>query len=73
MTSGGCSSVWPSWRASAVTAANYQAEIVARWASRPRPPRDRGPVPADRLASPAVALGAVGTDAIFACPSLTAE
>ena len=41
-----------------------------RWACPPRSPRSRGPVPAGPLASPAVAIGAVGTDAIFACPSL---
>jgi para-nitrobenzyl esterase len=57
----------------AVTAANYQAQIAATLGV----PAAAAAViaahyPVASFSSPAVALGAVGTDAIFACPSLGA-
>jgi para-nitrobenzyl esterase len=57
-----------------VTAANYQAEI----ASTIGVPASIAAVVAARYplsgySSPSVALGAVGTDAIFACPALTVD
>jgi para-nitrobenzyl esterase len=57
-----------------VTAANYQAEISATLGV----PAAVAAViaaqyPVSAYPSPSVALGAVGTDAIFACPSLTAS
>jgi para-nitrobenzyl esterase len=57
-----------------VTQANYQAMIAATLSV---PPAAAGAVaaeyPLSHYSSPSVALGAVGTDAIFACPALTAE
>jgi para-nitrobenzyl esterase len=57
-----------------VTAANYQS-MIASTASVP--PAEAAAVaaryPLSRFASPADALGAVGTDAIFACPALTID
>jgi para-nitrobenzyl esterase len=57
-----------------VTAANYQAEI----ASTIGVPAATAAViaaryPLSAYSSPSVALGAVGTDAIFACPALTVD
>jgi para-nitrobenzyl esterase len=57
-----------------VTAANYQAMIAATLGV----PAAAAAViaaeyPLSSYSSPSVALGAVGTDAIFACPALTAE
>ena len=74
-TSGGCSWRWPNFEGAPVTAANYQAMIastlgvpatIAAASSRPQYPLSAYP-------SPPLALGAVGTDAIFACPALTAR
>jgi para-nitrobenzyl esterase len=59
--------------APAVTAANYQAQIAATLgvpATVAAQIAARYPV--GSFSSPPVALGAVGTDAIFACPSLAA-
>ena len=60
--------------APAVTAAGYVADISSTLSL----PASKASVvarqyPLSRYSSPAVALGAVGTDAIFACPALTAE
>lgn len=60
--------------ATPVTAANYVTDISSTLSL----PASRASVvakeyPLSRYSSPAVALGAVGTDAIFACPSLVAE
>jgi para-nitrobenzyl esterase len=57
-----------------VTAANYQATIAATLGL----PAAAAAViaaqyPLSAYPSPAVAMGAVGTDAIFACPALTAD
>jgi para-nitrobenzyl esterase len=57
-----------------VTAANYLAEIASTLgipASLAQYVADEYPL--SSYSSPAVALGAVGTDAIFACPALIAE
>jgi para-nitrobenzyl esterase len=57
-----------------VTAANYRAEIEGTLgvpAAAATAIAARYPV--SSYSSPSVALGAVGTDAIFACPALTAE
>jgi para-nitrobenzyl esterase len=57
-----------------VTAANYQAEIAATVgvpAAVAAVIAARYPLSA--CSSPSVALGAVGTDAIFACPALTSD
>jgi para-nitrobenzyl esterase len=60
--------------APAVTAANYVADISSTLSL---PSRAASAVareyPLSSYSSPAVALGAVGTDAIFACPALVAE
>jgi para-nitrobenzyl esterase len=58
----------------AVTAANYQAEIAGTL-SVPAAVAARiaAQYPLARFPSPALALGAVGTDAIFACPSQAVE
>jgi para-nitrobenzyl esterase len=57
-----------------VTSANYQAMITATLSV---PPAAAAAIaaeyPLSGYSSPSVALGAVGTDAIFACPALTAE
>ena len=58
----------------AVTAANYKSMISATLGV----PAAAATViaaryPLSKFSSPAVALGAVGTDAIFACPALSAE
>jgi para-nitrobenzyl esterase len=57
-----------------VTAASYVGDISSTLS---RPPSKASVVakeyPLSSYSSPAVALGAVGTDAIFACPALTAE
>jgi para-nitrobenzyl esterase len=57
-----------------VTGANYQAEIAATLTV---PPATAAVIAAEyplaAYSSPAVALGAVGTDAIFACPALTVD
>jgi para-nitrobenzyl esterase len=57
-----------------VTAANYAADISSTLAL---PASTASAVakqyPLSSYSSPAVALGAAGTDAIFACPALTAE
>lgn len=57
-----------------VTAANYQAMIASTFGI----PDTAAAViaaqyPLSAYSSPSVALGAVGTDAIFACPALTAD
>jgi para-nitrobenzyl esterase len=57
-----------------VTAANYVADIastVSLPASKASAVAQEYPL--SSYSSPAIALGAVGTDAIFACPALTAE
>jgi para-nitrobenzyl esterase len=57
-----------------VTAADYAADISSTLSL---PPSKASVVakeyPLSSYSSPALALGAVGTDAMFACPSLTAE
>jgi para-nitrobenzyl esterase len=56
-----------------VTAANYQTEIQGTvGASAAVAAQIAARYPVASFSSPAVALGAVGTDAIFTCPSLTA-
>ncbi len=58
----------------AVTAANYQAMIASTLGvSAAAAAAIAAQYPLNAYASPAVALGAVGTDAIFACNALTAE
>src|ERR1700761_6493107 len=58
----------------AVTAANYQSMISATLGVPASAAAVLGgQYPLSSYASPAVALGAVGTDAIFACNALTAE
>jgi para-nitrobenzyl esterase len=57
-----------------VTAANYVADISSTLSL----PASKASIvakqyPLSSYSSPAVALGAVGTDAIFACPALTTE
>jgi para-nitrobenzyl esterase len=57
----------------AVTAANYQAEIQGTLGvSAAVAAQIAAQYPVAGFPSPALALGAVGTDAIFACPSLEA-
>jgi para-nitrobenzyl esterase len=57
-----------------VTAANYQAEIAATLGvSATVAAQVAAQYPVASFSSPPVALGAVGTDAIFACPSLGVE
>jgi para-nitrobenzyl esterase len=57
-----------------VTAANYVAEISATLGVPASVATAvAGEYPLSSYPSPAVALGAVGTDAIFACPAVTAE
>jgi para-nitrobenzyl esterase len=57
-----------------VTAANYQAEIASTiGVSAATAAVIAARYPLSAYSSPAVALGAVGTDAIFACPALTAD
>jgi para-nitrobenzyl esterase len=57
-----------------VTAANYQAEIEATLGvPAAAAAAIAAEYPLSGYSSPSVALGAVGTDAIFACPGLTAE
>ena len=59
---------------SPVTAANYQAMIGSTLGvSAATAAAVAGKYPLSAYSSPSVALGAVGTDAIFACPALTAE
>jgi para-nitrobenzyl esterase len=58
----------------AVTAANYQAEIAGTLGvSAATAAQIAAQYPLAGFPSPALALGAVGTDAIFACPSLSVE
>jgi para-nitrobenzyl esterase len=58
----------------AVTPANYQAEIAGTLAVPATVAAQiAAEYPLSDFASPALALGAVGTDAIFACPSLGVE
>ena len=74
MTSTGCS--WPGSSSSAqqVTAANYQSMIASTLGvSAAIAGTIAAQYPLSRYPSPPVALGAVGTDAIFACHALTAE
>src|SRR5450755_860150 len=57
-----------------VTAANYQDMIAATLGVSPAIAAViAGQYPLSSYSSPAVALGAVGTDAIFACPALTVD
>jgi len=57
-----------------VTAANYQSMISATLGiSASAAAAVAGEYPLSAYPSPAVALGAVGTDAIFACPALTVD
>jgi para-nitrobenzyl esterase len=57
-----------------VTAANYQAEIAATLGvSAGAATAIASEYPLADYSSPAVALGAVGTDEIFACPALTVD
>ena len=57
-----------------VTAANYQDMIAATLhVSAAIAAVVAGEYPLSSYSSPAVALGAVGTDAIFACPALTVD
>ncbi len=57
-----------------VTAANYQAMIAATLGvPAPAAAAIAAEYPLSGYSSPSVALGAVGTDAIFACPALLAE
>jgi para-nitrobenzyl esterase len=57
-----------------VTAANYLAKIASTLnVSAAAATAIAAEYPLSRYSSPSVALGAVGTDAIFACPALTAE
>ena len=56
------------------TAANYQSMIASAFSLTPAiASKVAAQYPLGRYPSPAVALGAVGTDAIFACHALTAE
>src|SRR5439155_1705434 len=56
------------------TAANYQSMIASTFSLTPAiASKVAAQYPLGRYPSPAVALGAVGTDAIFACHALTAE
>jgi para-nitrobenzyl esterase len=57
-----------------ITAANYQASIQATaGVSATVAAAIAARYPLRRYSSPSVAVGAVGTDALFACPALTAE
>ena len=58
-----------------VTAANYQAMIASTLGDLPTAAAAAiaAEYPLTSYSSPSVALGAVGTDAIFACPALSAE
>ena len=57
-----------------VTAANYQSMIASTFSVTPAiASKVAAQYPLGRYPSPAVALGAIGTDAIFACHALTAE
>jgi para-nitrobenzyl esterase len=57
-----------------VTAANYQAEIASTiGVSAATAAVIAARYPLSAYSSPPVALGAVGTDAIFACPALTVD
>jgi para-nitrobenzyl esterase len=57
-----------------VTAANYQSMIASTASVSPAEAAVvAAHYPLDRFASPAEALAAVGTDAIFACPALTMD
>jgi hypothetical protein len=57
-----------------VTAANCPAKIASTLnVSAAAATAIAAEYPLSRYSSPSVALGAVGTDAIFACPALTAE
>ncbi|HEV3293566.1 MAG TPA: carboxylesterase family protein, partial [Streptosporangiaceae bacterium] len=57
-----------------VTAANYQSMISATLGvPAPVAAAIAAEYPLSAYPSPAVALGAVGTDAIFACPALTID
>jgi para-nitrobenzyl esterase len=57
-----------------VTAANYQSRIASTLGvPAAAAAAIAAEYPLSRYSSPSVALGAVGTDAIFACPALTAE
>ena len=57
-----------------VTAANYQDMIASTLGVSPSIAAViAGEYPLSSYSSPAVALGAVGTDAIFACPALTVD
>ena len=57
-----------------VTAANYQATIAATLGlSAAAAAVIAAQYPLSAYPSPSVAMGAVGTDAIFACPALTAD
>jgi len=57
-----------------VTAANYQPMIASTFSLTPAiASKVAAQYPLGRYPSPPVALGAVGTDAIFACHALTAE
>ncbi|HEX4659083.1 MAG TPA: carboxylesterase family protein [Streptosporangiaceae bacterium] len=57
-----------------VTAANYQSMIASTASLSPAEAAVvAARYPLHRFASPAEALGAVGTDAIFACPALTMD
>ncbi len=71
---GGSSSRSTRWRATRSPAANYQSMISATLGV----PAAAAAViaaeyPLSAFSSPSVALGAVGTDAIFACPALTID
>ena len=57
-----------------VTAANYQSMIASTLGVAPAvASKIAAQYPLSRYPSPPIALGAVGTDAIFACHALTAE
>ena len=57
-----------------VTAANYQSQISATLGvPAPAAAIIAAEYPLSAYSSPSVALGAVGTDAIFACPALTID
>jgi len=59
---------------SPVTAAGYQSAIASTLGvAAPEASAIAARYPLSAYPSPAIALGAVGTDAIFACPALTAE
>jgi para-nitrobenzyl esterase len=59
---------------SSVTAANYQSTIASTLGvTGPQATAIAARYPLSAYPSPAIALGAVGTDAVFACPALSAE